>query len=83
MLMPANRTEQKFWQLMIEPFRDRPGSPLTTTFLPNRMRFLKPGQTAIGPNQRPPFGCVLLVWQRLAWTTDTMPAGGLFPGGIS
>lgn len=78
MLMPANRTEQQFWQLMVEPYRDRPGSPLTTTFLPGRMRFLKPGQTAIGPNQRPPFGCVLLVWQRRVWTPNTVPADGLF-----
>src|SRR5215475_10049926 len=51
------RTEQQWWQLMVEPFRDRAGSPLTTTFLPGRRRFLAPGQTAIGPNQRPPFGC--------------------------
>lgn len=23
MLLPANRTEQQWWQLMVEPFRDR------------------------------------------------------------
>jgi phage N-6-adenine-methyltransferase len=63
MLLPANRTEQTWWQLMVEPFRDRAHSPLTVRFLPGRMRFLKPGQTAVGPNQRPPFGCVLLVWR--------------------
>jgi phage N-6-adenine-methyltransferase len=62
MLMPANRPEQKWWQTLVEPFRDRIGSPLTTEFLPGRMRFIRPGQTDIGPNERPPFGCVLLVW---------------------
>lgn len=55
MILPANRTEQTWWQLMVEPYRDRVGSPLRTEFLPGRMRFLKPGQTAVGPNQRPPF----------------------------
>lgn len=86
MLIPANRTEQKFWQFMVEPYRDRAGSPLTTRFLLDRMRFLKPGQTAVGPNERPPFGCVLLIWRQdssdyLAWIPGTIPAGGLFPTG--
>lgn len=63
MLLPANRTEQQWWQLMVEPFRDRPGSPLSTRFLPGRMRFLRRGQTAVGPNERPPFGCLLLIWE--------------------
>lgn len=62
MLLPANRTEQQWWQLLVEPFRDRAGSPLRSEFLPGRMRFIKRGQTAIGPNERPPFGCVLLTW---------------------
>lgn len=62
MLLPANRTEQKWWQRLVEPYRDRPGSPLTVEFLPGRMRFVKPGQEAIGPNERPPFGCCLLIW---------------------
>jgi phage N-6-adenine-methyltransferase len=64
MLLPANRTEQGWWQRQIEPFRDRSLSPLTVEFLPGRMRFLKPGQVEIGPNERPPFGMVLCVWER-------------------
>lgn len=85
MLLPANRTEQSFWQLMVEPFRDRGGSPLSTEFLSGRMRFLKPGQTAVGPNQRPPFGCVLLVWTAgvdatLTYDPDRV-VGGLFGTG--
>lgn len=62
LLLPANRTEQRWWQETIEPYRDRTGSVLTTEFLPGRLRFLKPGQKEIGPNERPPFGCVLCIW---------------------
>lgn len=62
LLLPANRTEQGWWQELIEPFRDRTGSVLTTEFLPGRLRFLKPGQFYIKPNERPPFGSVLCIW---------------------
>ena len=64
MLLPANRPEQPWWQHAVEPFRDRPGSPLTVRFLPGRLRFIKPGATEVKPNERPPFGCCLLVWSR-------------------
>jgi phage N-6-adenine-methyltransferase len=84
-LLPANRTEQSWWQQMVEPFRDRGGSPLMSEFLPGRMRFLKPGQTAVGPNQRPPFGCVLLRWDTgvdATWTYDpNRMTGGIFGAG--
>ena len=63
LLLPANRTEQGWWQRQIEPMRDRALSPLVTEFLPGRLRFLKPGQTVIGPNERPPFGIVLCIWE--------------------
>jgi len=62
MLLPANRTEQRWWQAGIEPFRDQPNSVLSVEFLQGRLRFLKPGQTEIKPNERPPFGCVLCIW---------------------
>lgn len=62
MLLPANRTEQRWWQDLIEPRRDRSGSPLRTEFLPGRLRFLKPEADEIKPNERPPFGCVLCIW---------------------
>jgi hypothetical protein len=63
MLLPANRVEQKWWQELVEPYRDRPGSPLRVEFLPGRMRFIRPNAT-IGPKgDRPPFGCCLLIWQ--------------------
>lgn len=64
LLLPANRTEQSWWQRHIEPFRDRAMSPLTTRFLSGRQRFLKPGQKKVGPNERPPFGLVLCIWER-------------------
>lgn len=62
MLLPANRTEQTWWQQLVEPYRDRTGSPLTTEYLPGRIRFLKPGQLKAGQNERPPFGCCVLIW---------------------
>jgi phage N-6-adenine-methyltransferase len=64
LLLPANRTEQNWWQNLIECRRDRAGSPLRVEFQPGRWRFLKAGQLAIGPNERPPFGCVLCIWDR-------------------
>lgn len=72
MLLPANRTEQGWWQRYVEPFRDREGSPLAVTFLPGRMRFIRAGSDRIGPNERPPFGVCLLTWgldaSALRWT---------------
>lgn len=65
MLVPANRPEQAWWQDHVEPFRDRPGSPLTVEFLRDRRRFIRHdlGHTTVMPNERPPFGVCLLVWQ--------------------
>lgn len=63
MLLPANRTEQKWWQELVEPFRDRGGSPLHVEFLPGRMRFERPGWTPGPKGNRPPFGCCLLIWE--------------------
>lgn len=62
MLLPANRTEQRWWQDQVEPFRGR--GVLNVEFLPGRLRFVKPGVDTIGPNERPPFGCCLLIWTR-------------------
>lgn len=64
MLLPANRSEQPWWQSWVEPYRDRNGSPLAVRFLPGRLRFVKAGATGVGSNERPPFGCCLLVWTR-------------------
>jgi phage N-6-adenine-methyltransferase len=64
MLVPANRTEQAWWHEHIEPFRDRPGSILTTEFIRHRRRFIRQGMDGVLPNDRPPFGVCLLIWQR-------------------
>lgn len=64
MLLPANRTEQHWWQEMVEPYRDRPGSRLRTEFLAGRLRFIAHDRDKVGPNERPPFGCVLLIFDR-------------------
>jgi phage N-6-adenine-methyltransferase len=74
MLLPANRTEQGWWQDLVEPYRDRPGSLLRVEFLRGRHRFLAPGQRRIGPGERPPFGCVLLVWQHTAPAVQLQPS---------
>lgn len=70
MLLPANRCEQKFWQRHVEPFRDdrcTSGIRLTVEFLPGRMRFGKPSSWVRPPRgDRPPFGCALLTWERVA-----------------
>lgn len=62
MLLPANRTEQGWWQDLVEPFRDRADTRLAVEFLRHRLRFIAPGASRIGKNERPPFGCVLLIW---------------------
>lgn len=67
MLLPANRTEQPWFQEFVEPWRDGRQSEgrtrLTTHFLPARQKFGHPGnRDAVGVGS-PPFGCVLLVWR--------------------
>lgn len=64
MLVPANRTEQGWWQEHVEPYRDKADSPLRVEFLPGRLRFIAHDADGIGPNERPPFGCCLLIWGR-------------------
>jgi hypothetical protein len=66
MLLPCNRTEQPWWQDLVEPYRDQPFAPrsFTTHFLPTRVKFGHPGnRDGVGVGS-PPFGCVLLVWRR-------------------
>lgn len=63
MLVPANRAEQGWWQDLVEPYRDRPDSPLQTEFLPGRMRFEFPDGVEAPKHNRPLFGCCLLIWR--------------------
>lgn len=61
MLLPANRTEQAWWQDYVEP-ELRSGAGMHVEFLRGRMRFIRPN-AVIGPKgDRPPFGCCLLIW---------------------
>jgi phage N-6-adenine-methyltransferase len=62
MLLPANRTEQGWWQREVEPYRDGRNGQLRVEFLPGRMRFLAKHAESIKPNERPPYGCCLLIW---------------------
>lgn len=69
MLVPANRTEQRWWQENIEPQRDAEplfdGHSLRVEFLPGRIRFNRPGWTKPAKGDRPPFGLCLLIWERI------------------
>jgi phage N-6-adenine-methyltransferase len=69
MLLPANRVEQRWWQELVEPHRDR-GGVLSVRFLSGRQRFDRPGWTKPAKGDRPPFGCALLVWKRHAIDCD-------------
>lgn len=62
MLLPANRTEQGWWQDHVEPFRDAPGSIIRAEFLRRRFNFGIPGNEAAKFNSSPPFGCVALIF---------------------
>lgn len=68
MLVPNNRPEQGFWQRLVEPYRDRPGSRLRVEFLAGRPRFELPNGNQLG---RPPFGLCLLIWE---WLCPPMEA---------
>lgn len=62
MLLPANRTEQAWWQDLIEPFRDGRG-PIETRFYRSRFNFGLPNNPEGKFNSSPPFGCVLVIWR--------------------
>ncbi len=60
LLLPANRTEQAWWQDVVEPMRL--GGTCRVEFLRGRMRFIAATDTKIRPNQRPPFGVCLVIF---------------------
>jgi phage N-6-adenine-methyltransferase len=64
MLLPANRTEQGWWQDIIEP--QRRAGRIETRFLRGRLRFDTPDHdyTAQPKGNRPPFGVCLVIWRR-------------------
>jgi hypothetical protein len=63
LLLPANRTEQGWWQQSIEP--DRRAGRLAVYFLAGRRRFEHPsGWQTPAKGDHPPFGVCLVVWSR-------------------
>ena len=67
MLLPANRTEQRWWQDLVEPWRV--DGPLEVYFIAGRRRFDRPGWVKPAKGDRPPFGLCVLVWHGdRAWT---------------
>jgi phage N-6-adenine-methyltransferase len=73
MVVPATRTEQSWWQMLVEPFRDgkigrhpHVDWRLTTQFESGRWHFLKDGKPILDPKtgrrSSPKFGICLLVW---------------------
>lgn len=66
MLLPANRTEQPWWQRWIEPHRDMmEHSQVTTRFLEGRRNFKNRGQAIKNrTSKNPPFGIVIVIWDR-------------------
>ncbi len=65
LLLPANRTEQKWWHASIEPYRDREGSYVSTRFLAKRINFGVPGNEGAKFNSSPPFGLVVVTFRAL------------------
>ncbi|MDQ0035905.1 phage N-6-adenine-methyltransferase [Variovorax boronicumulans] len=62
MLLPANRTEQAWWQDHIEPYRDR-GIFMRVEFLRRRFNFGMPGNLEGKFHSSPPFGCVAVIFE--------------------
>ncbi|HET9045071.1 MAG TPA: DNA N-6-adenine-methyltransferase [Burkholderiales bacterium] len=65
MILPANRTEQRWWQDLIEPIRDR-GLGVSTRYIRGRVKFHGPlGRiTSKKGAGSVPFGSVLLIIER-------------------
>lgn len=77
MLLPGNRCEQAWWQTCVESYRDRGtgrhGISLRTRFLAGRPRFgWPPGRVVPKKGDRPPFGLVLLTWERVSASPSSL-----------
>lgn len=62
LLLPATRTEQAWWQDLIEPVRDRVGSGVRTVFLRGRPRFGNEAHPKGQPGAK--FGVVVVVFEK-------------------
>ena len=63
MLIPV-RTEQPFWQQLVEPYRDLADGPLQVHFLPKRQEFGSPTDPEKKIKGSPPFICCVLHWSK-------------------
>lgn len=68
MLVPNNRQGTRWWQDLVEPFRDGRGTRRSVTLdthnLPGRPKYGTPEDPS-GINQKsPPFGSMILLWKR-------------------
>ena len=65
MLLPANKTEQPWFQEFVEPFRDGRGSRLTTQFLAKRVNDFGTPEVPEGKDWKSSLfhGLVLLTWR--------------------
>lgn len=61
LLLPANRTEQGWWQRHVEALRDRPRGRVETRFLAKRLNFGVPGNEGGKFKTSAPFGNVLVI----------------------
>lgn len=61
MLLPANRTDQPWWQTQVEGDRDI-GACLRVHFLPGRIKYGTPTDPLAKKQGSPAFGSVLLFW---------------------
>lgn len=61
LLLPANRTEQAWWQDLVEPHRDASDGRLETRFLRGRRNFATPDNPSGKYLSSPPFGLVVVV----------------------
>lgn len=67
MLLPDNRTHQRFWSTLVEPFRETifAGVKLRVRFLPGRPHFGTPADPLAKRKKHPKHGCALLIWRRV------------------
>ena len=63
MLLPANRTEQPWWQKYVEPHRDQPNGRVQTHFVRRRRSFASEANPAGKFVGSPPFGLVLVTFR--------------------
>jgi phage N-6-adenine-methyltransferase len=78
LLLPANRTEQAWWQQWVEPYRDR-GGPLRTEFVAKRWNFGTPANQQARYRSSAPFGLAAVMFST-RHVDESVPAPGTAAG---